>query len=269
MMIQRRPETRPPAIPKSDSHVSPLFSPKSGSAPEMSFGEHLQELRVRLAKAAIAVAICAIGGYWFWEKILSWFTSYPLHLVERRPSLVYTAPAEAFMISFKIAVFTGIVAAAPFILYQAWCFISPGLHIKEKKAIVPVVFFSTFFFLLGVGFCYFVVLPLAFKFLLGFYTIQLIPMLTIETYIGFIIKMLVAFGLVFEMPVFTFVFVKLGLIDHRFLVRQIRYAVVIIFIIAAFLTPPDILSQTLMAIPMLALYLISIGVAFAARRRDA
>ncbi len=234
----------------------------------MSFGDHLQELRSRLAKCAVAVILSTITAYIFWERILALLTGYPLHLTEKPPSLIYTAPAEAFMISFKIAIFGGLVIAAPIILYQVWCFISPGLYLNEKKSIFPVVFFSTFFFLCGVLFCYLAVLPLAFKFLLSFYTVKLLPMLSINTYIGFIIKMLVSFGLVFEMPVFTFILVRMGIISHRFLVKQIRYAIVIIFIIAAILTPPDVLSQTLMAIPMLLLYTISIAVAYLARRKN-
>jgi sec-independent protein translocase protein TatC len=242
---------------------------KDAPQKEMSFGDHLLELRSRLLKSVIAVMVCTIGCYFFWEKILALFTGYPLHMIEKPPSLIYTAPAEAFMISFKIAIFGGIFAAAPIVLYQVWCFISPGLYLKEKRTIFPVVFFSTLFFASGVVFCYMLVLPMAFRFLLSFYTVKLLPMLSINTYIGFVIKMLAAFGLVFELPVFAFILARLGLITHRFLIKQVRYAIVLIFIVAAILTPPDVLSQTLMAVPMLFLYGLSIIVAYFAGRKDA
>jgi sec-independent protein translocase protein TatC len=249
--------------------VDPRADSSENPHKEMSFADHLQELRSRLFKAALAIVIGAIACYFYWEKILSLFTVYPLHLLARPPHLIYTAPAEAFMASFKIAFFGGLTLAAPFVLYQAWCFISPGLYLTERKTIYPVVFFSTFFFLLGIVFCYYFVLPIAFRFLLNFYNVQLVPMLSINTYIGFNIQLLVAFGAVFELPVFAFVLVRLGLITHRFLIKYVRYAIVVIFVVAAVLTPPDILSQTLMAVPLLLLYAISIGVAYFARRKDA
>jgi sec-independent protein translocase protein TatC len=249
--------------------VPPSSASKNDPRKEMSFGEHLQELRSRLFKSAAAAVIGAIVCYVYWEKIFSVLTWYPLHLIKNPPSLIFTAPAEAFMISFKIALFGGLTLAAPYILYQAWCFISPGLFLHERKTIYPVVFFSTLFFLLGIVFCYFVVLPKAFRFLLGFFSVPLTPMLSINTYIMFILQLLAAFGAVFELPVFTFVLVRLGLITHKFLIRQVRYAVVLIFIVAAVLTPPDVLSQVLMAIPLLVLYGISIGVAYFARRKNA
>lgn len=241
-------------------------SPADTAPKEMSFADHLQELRSRLLKAALAVLAGTAAAYAFWKDILLLFTEYPLEGVPVPPQLIYTAPSEAFMLSFKIAFFGGLLLAAPVVLYQAWCFISPGLFLKERKTIIPVVFFSTIFFLGGVLFCYYLVLPLAFAFLLDFYTVDLTAMLSINTYIGFVLKMLGAFGLVFELPIFIFILARLGLVTHRFLIRNIRYAVVIIFVVAAILTPPDILSQSLMAAPLMVLYALSIGVAYFAGR---
>ncbi|MBL8029163.1 MAG: twin-arginine translocase subunit TatC [Fibrobacteres bacterium] len=234
----------------------------------MPFLAHLDELRIRLIRSAIALVITTIAAYYFWQPILKIFTVYPLHRLQIKPPLVYTGAAEAFMVSFKIAFFGGIILGAPFILFQIWRFIAPGLYINERKMFLPVLFFSLLFFLGGMSFCYFLVLPLAFAFLLDFYGVGLTPMLTIGDYIGFNVKMLLAFGLVFEMPVFAFVLARLKILTHTFLIRQFRYAVVIIFVIAAILTPPDVISQSLMAAPLLVLYGISIGVAYFARRKD-
>lgn len=248
--------------------AEPSESPASGSR-EMTFSEHLGELRSRLTKIAVFVLVGSGICYGFWSRILKLLTGHPLSRVARPPTLIYTAPVEAFMISFKIALFGGVVLSAPLILYQIWAFISPGLYLKERRTIVGVVFASTFFFASGVVFCFWFVLPLAFRFLLNFYTVNLMPMIAITEYIGFILKLLLAFGIVFEMPVFAFVLARLGLVSHTFLIKKIRYAIVIIVIISAIVTPPDLLSPVLMAIPMLLLYALSIGVAYSARRKNA
>ncbi len=234
---------------------------------EMSFAEHLDELRFRLLKSVIAVFVCGSACYFFWKEILSLFTGYPLSGLEHPPELMYTNPTEAFMVSIKIALFGGLFSAIPIVLYQVWRFIAPGLFHDEQSLIVPVVFFTTIFFVGGVLFCYFLVLPVAFNFLLEFSTVDLVARLSINIYIGFIVKLLLAFGLVFEMPIFSFILTRLGIITPGFLVRQYKYAIVIIFIISAILTPPDVFSQTLMAAPLLVLYGLSIGVSYCARRK--
>jgi sec-independent protein translocase protein TatC len=234
---------------------------------EMSFGEHLMEFRRRLIKSAIAVTLCSIGGLFFWRKLLHVFTGFPLSKMAHPPNLVFTTPTEAFAVSFKLGVFAGLAVAAPFVLYQIWCFVAPGLYLREKKSIFPVVFFSSILFLSGVLFGYRFVIPTAFHFLLDYDSAGLTPMLSINKYISFITQMLLGFGAVFELPIFAFVLTRMGLITHRTLIKYVRHAIVVIFIVAAVLTPsPDVFSQIMMAITLLFLYAISVGIAYFVRK---
>ena len=171
------------------------------------------------------------------------------------------------MFVFKIALTCGAALASPFIFQQIWSFVAPGLYKKEKAVILPVVIASTFCFLLGIGFCYFL-LPLFMKFLIGFAGGQINPLFRISEYFSFLIKMCFSFGLAFELPVVAFVLSKMGVIDHWFLIRYFRHAIVLIFIAAAILTPPDVLTQALLALPLAALYGISIIIAYQPRRRE-
>lgn len=237
---------------------------------EMSFADHLLELRSRILKSLAALAACAVASFFFWREILSFFTGWPLHLLPDPPKLIYTAPVDGFMVSIQISVFAGLALAAPLIFYQIWRFVAPGLFRNEIKLVLPTLFFSTLFFLGGMAFAYFLVLPQAFRFLLSYAPAELSPMLSINVFIGFIVKLSAAFGLVFELPVFTFVLVRLGMVTPRFLVKNFRYAVVIIFILAAVLTPtPDAFTQLMMAAPLMVLYGLSIGVAWLAGRKHA
>ena len=236
---------------------------------EMSFAAHLQELRWCLLKSIIAVFIRAAICYSFWRPILSFFTSYPLSKAPMMPDLVYLDPTEAFLVSVKIALFGGIVLSIPFVFYQVWKFIAPGLFSNEKNFVLPVVLFSTFFFISGAGFAYFLVIPLAFRFLMGFNTEKLMPMFSINNYIGFILKILIAFALTFELPVFSFILTRMGLLTSSFLIKSFKYAVIIIFIMAALLTPPDVFTQILMAIPLVFLYSLSIGISYLVEKKHA
>jgi len=236
---------------------------------EMSFVDHLSELRSRILKCLIAVLVCSGLCYRFWEKILRLLTGYPLHRLQPPPELIYTGPTEGFMISIKIALFSGLLSAAPFVFFQFWRFTAPGLFQNEKKQILPLILFSTFFFLSGIAFSYRIVLPIAFDFLMNCTPAPLRPLLSIDHYIGFVVKFMAAFGLVFELPVLAFIFARMGILTAAFLRRNFRYAVILIFILAAILTPPDVFSQTLMALPLLALYLLCIPIAHFARSRHA
>jgi len=190
----------------------------------------------------------------------------PLRLGGHAAKLIYTAPAEAVMLSVKVALTCGLIAASPYLFWEAWRFVSPGLYKKEKAVILPAALASTLCFLLGIAFCYYI-LPMVLKFLTGFADGQIDPYFKIDEYLGFIVKMSLAFGCAFELPVAAFVLAKMGVIGRRFLIRYFRYAVVAIFIAAALLTPPDILSQILLALPLLALYGIGALVAFWAGRK--
>jgi len=175
------------------------------------------------------------------------------------------APTEAFFAKLKVAFIAAIFAASPVVFYQLWQFVAPGLYQNEKRYVIPFVLFASLFFLLGAGFCYQVVLPIAYAFFLDEYkTIGVQATLRISEYFSFTSRMLLAFGVTFELPVLAFFFARVGLITHRTLLDFFRYSVVGIFIVAAVLTPgPDVASQLLLAGPLLLLYLVSIGVAYA------
>ncbi|MFH0921536.1 MAG: twin-arginine translocase subunit TatC [Fibrobacterota bacterium] len=249
--------------------MEPTPPPAAAERKEMSFGDHLFEFRSHLIKSVLAVTVCSAGGLFFWKPLLHVFTGHPLSKMAHPPKLVFTTPTEAFVVNFKLGVFAGLLVAAPFVLYQVWCFVAPALYLREKKTIFPVVFVSTLFFVSGVFFGYRYVLPTAFAFLLDYDSAGLTPMLSINKYVGFIVQMLVGFGAVFELPVFAFVLARMGLITHRTLLKYLRHAVVVIFIVAAILTPsPDVFSQVMMAGPLLVLYGLSMGVAYLARKKN-
>ena len=232
---------------------------------EMSFLDHLEELRWRLIKAAIAVAICAIPCGIFWQKIFDVVMIYPLRFTSPKPKLIYTNPSESVILSLKIAVAGGLIAASPVVFYQLWRFISPGLYRNEKKLILPAVFASTFFFIGGIAFSYYT-FPIVLKFLTSYAGNQLDAMFKVGEYFGFLLKISMSFGVVFNLPVISFVLARMGILTPGFLVKNFRYALVAVFILAAILTPPDIISQLMLAGPLLVLYAVSIVVAAMASR---
>lgn len=219
----------------------------------MSFLDHLEELRQRLIKSLIAVVIFSIGAYFISEWLVN-VVSAPLHEV----GVYFKAPAEAFLVRLKISIFAGAVVAAPVLFYQLWMFVGPGLYRSEVKIVIPIVLSSTIFFLIGGGFCFFYVIPLAIRFLLTFATENMQPMIMIGDYISFAGMMVLAFGLVFELPVASFILGRMGVIDHKLLAKGRKYSLIGILILAAILTPPDVISQILLAGPLYLLYEISI-----------
>ena len=229
---------------------------------EMSFLEHLEELRWRLVKSVGAVLALSIVGYFFSDRILD--------LVTRPIDVVYfTGPTEAFAVRIKISLFAGLVAALPVIFYQVWRFVVPGLHAREIRVAVPVVVLATLFFLIGAGFCFFIVLPVGIKFLMGFGTEKLKPLISVNRYVSFIGWMTLAFGVVFELPIVAYFLGRLGIITSRTLSRGRRYAIVGILIVAGVVTPtPDAFSQLMLAVPLYALYEISIVVVRLTGRRE-
>jgi sec-independent protein translocase protein TatC len=178
--------------------------------------------------------------------------------------LIGTGVAEAFFTRMWVSFIAGVFLALPVILYQVWRFILPGLHAREIRYGRGFVLAGTFFFLSGAAFCYGIAFDTAFPFFLDEYArIGVTPSLRINEYLSFTSRMLVAFGIIFELPVATFFLARVGLVSHRTLVKYARHAIVVVFIVAAVLTPPDVVSQMLMAIPLLVLYGLSIGVAYA------
>lgn len=233
------------------------------SSDKMPFTQHLEELRKRLITSLVAVGVGFAVSYGFKEKIFEvllkpWIEALPKGVDAR---LIYTAPHEAFFTYMKVSFIAGIGLAIPVILHQFWRFIAPGLYEKEKRLMLPVVFFSTFFFIGGACFGYFFVFPVGFQFFTSFASELITPMISTKEFLSFTIRMLLGFGFVFELPIFAFFLAKLGLISSDFLKRQRRIAIVVIFIVAAALTPgPDVFSQVLMAVPLLILYEASVWI---------
>jgi sec-independent protein translocase protein TatC len=237
---------------------------------KMPLTAHLEELRWRLIKALVAVAIAFLAAFNFADWCFEVLTR-PLLAINAGSAsdasvvhLIGTGVAEAFFTKLKVSLIAGIFVASPVILYQIWGFVAPGLYDTEKRYARPFVFFGTFFFVAGGWFCYVAVLPVGYRFFMEQYSgIGVHPEIRISEYLSFTTRMLLAFGATFELPVITFFLARLGFVTHRAMLRSARYAVLVIFIVAAILTPgPDVASQLLMAGPLLVLYALSIGVAF-------
>ena len=221
---------------------------------------HLVELRKRLFISIISIFVLFFVAFAFRHYLLDLIKAPLIYaLPDFSKDLTFTQLTEALFASIKLSLFAALIMALPIIFTQIWLFIAPGLYKNEKKLILPFVFFATFMFVLGALFCYFFVVPMAFKFLISFgLEAELKPLINLGSYIGLFIKFMLGFGLSFELPVFAMFLAKIGLIDDDFLKKHFRIAVVLIFVFAAIMTPPDILSQLLMAIPLCLLYLLSI-----------
>ncbi len=259
----------------------------------MSFSEHLEELRSRLKYCAYALVVAMFVAYYFAE-ILFVLLAQPLISAWAEaglgtPRLNFASPVEPFFTYMKIALIAGAFAASPVIFYQLWAFVAPGLYKTEKRYVLPFVTVSAALFIGGATFGYFLVFPVAFRFLLGFaktnlgameklfggavkFSVQkpldLTPVLMMGEYFSFVWKLLLAFGLVFELPVLISFFALVGIVDHKKLWRFNRYFVIIAFVVGAILTPgPDVISQILMSLPLIILYNLSIGLAYLISRR--
>jgi len=222
------------------------------------FTAHLEELRSRLIKSFVAVTIGFLLSYFFKEKIFEILTLPLIKVMNPGDHLIYTNLPEAFFTFLKAAFISGIMVASPYLLYQFWMFVAPGLYDKERRMVLPVLFLSTLFFLGGALFGYFVVFPLGFEFFLSFASDNIRPMPSMKEYLGFASKLLLAFGVAFELPLVLTFLAKLGIVSVDMLRRYRKYAILLFFIGAAILTPPDVVSQVLMAVPMMLLYELSI-----------
>lgn len=227
---------------------------------KMPLTAHLEELRKRLITSFIALAVGFGISYGFKERLF-FFLSRPLeeHLPEGS-TLQYISIPEAFLTYLKISLFGGLILAMPVILYQIWRFVAPGLYEREKRYVIPFVLFSMIFFLGGASFCYYIVFPFVFRFFMGFSTESLQAMPTIRQTLSFATRLLFAFGLVFETPIFFFFLGRIGLVNYKMLARQRRMALVLVFLGAALLTPPDVVSQLMLAGPLMILFELSIQI---------
>jgi len=234
----------------------------------MPLTAHLEELRTRIIRALLAIGIAFGVCYWFADGLFA-FLSRPLIALRPDQSLIIgTGVTEAFFTKLKVSFIAALFAASPVIFFQGWRFVAPGLYDSEKRLAVPFAVAGSAFFVLGASFCYWVVFPVGFQFFLQEYaSIAVAPQIRITEYLSFTARMLLAFGVTFELPVVTFFLARLGIVTHRTLLGAGRYAIVIIFIVAAVLTPgPDVASQLLMAAPLLVLYGLSIVVAWLVAR---
>ena len=219
---------------------------------------HLQELRKRLIFSFIAIGIGFILCYAFSDSLFDILAKPLLDLMPKGGSLIFISVAEAFFTYMKVGFIGGIILASPVVLYQVWAFVAPGLYRHEKRYVIPFVFLGSFFFALGIFFGYYVALPIGFKFLLGYATDLIKPMPNMKEYLSFSIKFLLVFGLVFEFPVVLLVLARIGVVDAKMLAKQRKYAILLIFVFAAMVTPPDVISQVIMALPLMGLYELSI-----------
>lgn len=222
------------------------------------FTAHLEELRKRLITCFIAVGVGFVLSYGFKEKLFQILVRPLLRVMETDDKLIFTGLPEAFFTYLKVAFLSGVMLVAPVIIYQFWMFVAPGLYEKEKRALLPIIFLSTIFFIGGSLFGYFIVFPWGFKFFLGFATDYIRPLPSMKEYLSFSAKLLLAFGLVFELPLVLTFLAKLGLVSVDTLKKNRKYALLLFFAGAAILTPPDVVTQIMMAIPMMLLYEISI-----------
>lgn len=266
-----RPGTPAQTLPRGEPYddADDLAADAAG---KMSFLEHLDELRKRLVGSVAVVGIGFLIALGFINPIFE-FIMRPLY--EKLPpgsSLIYTEPTEAFMLKLKIAALAGVIIAVPFVMWQVWLFISPGLYRHERRFALPFILMSTLFFAGGALFSHYVVFPWAWVFLAGFSTDYMLFMPKIASVFSLYAKMILAFGVIFEMPTVVLFLSRMGLVTAGFLLRHIKYAVLIIFVAAAILTPTgDVVTQSLMAGPMFALYLLSILIAWVfgkRRKRD-
>jgi sec-independent protein translocase protein TatC len=227
----------------------------------MSFLDHLDELRRRILYSLYAVIICCLFTFWYWDTMFVYLVSY---FQEHGGTLIYNRPMGAFLFSMKVGVLSGLLIASPFVFSQLWLFIAPGLYAKEKRVVVPFVFFSTLLFAAGALFAHLIAFPAMWRFFAsydGMGALQFFP--TVDDTFSFYVKTLLGLGLTFQMPMLVFFLARFGIVTARFLLKQFRYAFLIIFIAAAVITPSaDPVTQTIFAAPMVVLYILSIGVAW-------
>lgn len=224
--------------------------------------DHLEELRQRLIIAAASILIFSIIAYVFSDILVD-------RLVRPVGVVYFREPTGAFMVRIKVSLFCGIMVSVPVLLYHFWKFVVPGLYEREVKYLFPIVFFGTVFFFGGASFCFFLVVPMAMSFLKDFGTENMKAWIDIKEYFSFVFWICLAFGAVFELPIIAFFMGKLGIINSRFLSRGRGYAIVIILVVAMILTPPDVFSQVMLAVPLYVLYEISIIVVRLTGRREA
>lgn len=242
----------------------------SEELPRMTLLDHLDELRKRLFASVVAIFVAFIGCWYFSPAIFHWLQKPILDVLAADDKLAFTDLAGPFMLYIKVALLSAIFVASPFLLFQLWLFLRPGLYQRERRLAVPFIVFTTIFFVAGGLFGYYVAFPMVVKFLMGVGQ-DFKQVVTIQAYFSMMSKILLGLGLVFEMPMLMFFLARLGIVNARQLLKGFRWAVLGIFVTAAVITPtPDIATQTVFAVPMILLYLLGVLVAaIFGRKREA
>ena len=227
----------------------------------MSLLQHLDELRTRLVRALMAVALAFVVSWIFVERIADFLAQPIYNALPEGTRLTFLGVTDPFIIYVKVAALTALFIASPAVFYQAWRFVAPGLYQLERRRAFPFILAGTFFFVAGGAFAYYVAFPFAVDFLIGMGA-AFQPMITVEKYFRFLLYVILGLGLMFELPIFIFLLAQMGVVTPRFLMRNFRWAVLLIFVAAAFITPtPDVVNLCMFALPTIVLYLLGVGAA--------
>jgi sec-independent protein translocase protein TatC len=247
--------------------------PRLASAPtaeelaRMSLMQHLEELRSRIFKALIGLVVAIVPCWLYVQQIFDFLARPIQRLLPEGQRLAFLGVTDPFILYFKVAALAAVFLASPFLLYQLWGFVSPGLYRRERLYALPFVFFATLFFLAGGAFAYYIAFPYAVQFLLSMGE-HFQAVITIERYFGFLLTVILGLGLMFELPILILLLSMIGVVTPQFLLRNFRVAVVVIFIVAAIITPtPDVVNLCIFAVPALFLYLLGVAAAFVVTRR--
>lgn len=224
---------------------------------QMSLTDHLTELRKRIVNSLYALLVFTAFSYQYSKELFD-FIRKPIEKYLPEGGLVYTAPMDKFMAHFKLSIVAGVIGSCPFWLYQLWKFVAPGLYKNEQKYMTSFITLGSFFFVSGAAFSYYVALPMTFDFLFSFGGDQDKAMITIDHYLDFVSQFALMFGVSFELPLILTILSMAGLVSQKFLIDKGRYAVMILAVIAALITPPDVMSMTIMLVPLIALYYLGI-----------
>ena len=245
------------AIPDAESETAA----STDDLPRMSLLQHLEELRTRIVRSLAAVAVAFIFSWVFVEQIADFLAQPIYNALPEGTRLTFLGVTDPFIIYVKVAALTALFIASPAVLYQAWRFVAPGLYNKERRRAFPFILAGTFFFLAGGAFAYYVAFPFAVDFLIGMgQAFQ--PMITVEKYFRFLLYVILGLGLMFELPIVIFLLAQMGVVTPRFLMRNFRWAVLLIFVAAALITPtPDVVNLCMFALPTILLYLLGVGAA--------
>lgn len=259
----RRAKTAPPPAEAPKQAAAPLKNEDASPEAEdtMSLREHLAELRSRLLKSVVAIFVCFIGVFSFAPFFRGVMEKTLQKALPVSGAITFADITEPFMVDMHLAFVLGFFTASPYIFYQVWAFIAPGLYDSERRHVVPVALCSALFFIAGGAFCFIVVIPFTYNFFIGYGSGAAMPLITLSNMYRYSLKLMLAFGLMFEMPLFSFFLAKLGIVTAARLRAWRKYAILANFIIAALITPPDVLSQLLLAGPLILLYELSILVA--------